>query len=358
MADTPRTSGSAPALAFRSTTFSVIERDGQPWLRAAEIAQALGYAREDAISRVYERNAAEFTPQMTETVKLTVSRNGGDLTNETRIFSLRGAHLIGMFARTELAAEFRRWVLDVLEQHTQALPQQATDTLLPSEQQTLSEIVHRKAATAGAALEGKALAEIWSRLHNKFRVARYSQLPRHQLADAICYVTGMELRSVPAAPPPQAAEQLNAHDMGRIANLVWMIGNWFGQHTAWTQAIWFALRRATGVPAPQRFTVQHLPTLAAELQRCWVMAEALRDAQREAQAVVLKRIIRRGEQAEPLLIELRAQLLEAAQTEREHFTGVLADWHERELAKLTAREPLLAWHSAWDVGREPGSAGG
>lgn len=160
-----------------------------------------------------------------------------------------------------------------------------------------------------------------------------------------------------ATTPPQAAEQLNAHDMGRITNIVWQIGNRFGQHTAWTQAIWFALRRATGVPAPQRFTVQHLPTLAAELRRCWVMGEALSDAQREAQAVVLKRIIRRGEQAEPLLIELRAQLLDAAQTEREHFTGVLADWHESELAKLTASEPLLAWNSAWDVGREPVSAG-
>jgi hypothetical protein len=32
-----------------------------------------------------------------------------------RIFSLRGAHLLGMFARTARAAEFRRWVLDILE---------------------------------------------------------------------------------------------------------------------------------------------------------------------------------------------------------------------------------------------------
>lgn len=32
-----------------------------------------------------------------------------------RVFSLRGAHLIGMFARTPKAKEFRRWVLDVLD---------------------------------------------------------------------------------------------------------------------------------------------------------------------------------------------------------------------------------------------------
>ncbi|MNQ82204.1 hypothetical protein D3C85_972510 [compost metagenome] len=49
---------------------------------------------------------------MTETVKLTVS---GNLQKEVRIFSLRGAHLLAMFARTEVAKEFRRWVLDVLD---------------------------------------------------------------------------------------------------------------------------------------------------------------------------------------------------------------------------------------------------
>jgi prophage antirepressor-like protein len=33
----------------------------------------------------------------------------------TRVFSLLGAHLIAMFARTSVAKEFRQWVLDILE---------------------------------------------------------------------------------------------------------------------------------------------------------------------------------------------------------------------------------------------------
>ena len=32
-----------------------------------------------------------------------------------RIFSLRGCHLLAMFARTPIAKQFRRWVLDVLD---------------------------------------------------------------------------------------------------------------------------------------------------------------------------------------------------------------------------------------------------
>lgn len=100
------------ALAFQNTHFSVVDRNGQPWLRSGEIAKALGYSDASAINRIYARNSDEFTDAMTGSVKLTDPN--GDL-QETRIFSLRGAHLIAMFARTPVAKEFRSWVLDVLD---------------------------------------------------------------------------------------------------------------------------------------------------------------------------------------------------------------------------------------------------
>lgn len=116
-----------PALVFDDTVFSVVDRDGQPWLRGPEIANALGYERADAVARIHKRNADEFTQDMTDTVNLTVS---GNLQSSTRIFSLRGAYLLGMFASTPPAKRFRRWVLDVLEgkaqptRAAQAAPQQ------------------------------------------------------------------------------------------------------------------------------------------------------------------------------------------------------------------------------------------
>ncbi|MFT4243540.1 MAG: BRO family protein [Acidovorax sp.] len=112
-------------LVFDDTVFTVVDRDGQPWLRAPEIATALGYAREDAVSGIYRRNADEFSAEMSQTVNLTVSQNGGQLQRETRIFSLRGAYLLGMFASTPPAKRFRRWVLDVLEGKAQAQAQPA-----------------------------------------------------------------------------------------------------------------------------------------------------------------------------------------------------------------------------------------
>lgn len=109
---TKQTKG-APALVFQSTQLDIIARDGQQWLRSPQIGDALGYAKAGRISidKLYQKHAAEFTGSMTALVKL---RTKGGM-QEVRIFSLRGAHLLGMFARTEKAAEFRRWVLDILE---------------------------------------------------------------------------------------------------------------------------------------------------------------------------------------------------------------------------------------------------
>ena len=103
------------SISFHNTHFTIIPHNGQPWLTAPQIAQALGYANDDAVSRIYRRNADEFTSSMTTTVKLTVVRKTGAVQMDVRIFSLRGAHLIAMFSRTAVAKEFRRWVLDVLD---------------------------------------------------------------------------------------------------------------------------------------------------------------------------------------------------------------------------------------------------
>lgn len=108
------------SVAFGDTTLTLIDQSGVPHLTGRELARALGYADASAIQRLYSRNAAEFTADMTLTVKMTV--RGQVAPTDTRIFSPRGCHLIAMFARTERAAAFRRWVLDVLEGIGQTAP--------------------------------------------------------------------------------------------------------------------------------------------------------------------------------------------------------------------------------------------
>lgn len=105
-------------LSFHNTNFAYMEMRGQVWLTAAEVGQALEYADDKAVQRIYSRHADEFTAQMTGVVKLTTPSGK----QESRVFSLRGAHLVAMFARTPKAKEFRRWVLDILDREVAHSP--------------------------------------------------------------------------------------------------------------------------------------------------------------------------------------------------------------------------------------------
>lgn len=108
-------------LMFQDHSIRLIERDGKQWASAADIARALGYANADKVTRLFDRHRVEFTASMTRIVETPTLGVPGNLTTRSRVFSLRGAHLIAMFSRTAKAQEFRRWVLDVIEQH-QAAP--------------------------------------------------------------------------------------------------------------------------------------------------------------------------------------------------------------------------------------------
>ena len=112
-------------LTFHNTNFSYMEMAGQIWLTASEVGEALGYSDDKAIHRLYRKHADEFTVNMTGVVKVTTP--GG--VQDSRVFSLRGAHLMGMFSRTTVAKEFRRWVLDILDREVQHSPiaKQLTD---------------------------------------------------------------------------------------------------------------------------------------------------------------------------------------------------------------------------------------
>ncbi|HHA1340275.1 TPA: Bro-N domain-containing protein [Enterobacter bugandensis] len=108
-------------LTFRSHTFTPAIRDNKFWLTSSQIAEALEYSSTKSITNLYNQNEEEFTSEMTQ---VTESVTSGNYRKKVRIFSLRGAHLIAMFARTPVAKEFRRWVLDVLDKEVlEATPQ-------------------------------------------------------------------------------------------------------------------------------------------------------------------------------------------------------------------------------------------
>lgn len=110
-------------LTFQNFTFNPVTENGQVWLTSAELAKAIGYKKTDAISQLYSRNADEFTNAMTTTLKMSVVRKTGTVDMVVRLFSLRGAHLIAMFASTPVAKQFRKWVLDILDREVAVSPE-------------------------------------------------------------------------------------------------------------------------------------------------------------------------------------------------------------------------------------------
>ena len=90
------------ALVFQSATLNPVrQNDGQIWVTASDLSKALDYKQSDATTKIFNRNADEFDHTMTQVVESPRTPNLG-----VRIFSLRGAHLIAMFATLQTLQSF------------------------------------------------------------------------------------------------------------------------------------------------------------------------------------------------------------------------------------------------------------
>lgn len=102
-------------LTFKSHTLTPVIINNLPYLGVSQIGTALQYANPTRLIKIFLSHADEFTPDMS--FLTTIDTNGGK--QQVRVFSLRGCHLLAMFSKTPVAKEFRRWVLDLIEQHNQ-----------------------------------------------------------------------------------------------------------------------------------------------------------------------------------------------------------------------------------------------
>ena len=109
-------------LTFNGHQFIEVDHGGQPCITLSEVAQVL-YGKgapqsatpfDSRVRDLYRRHADEFSESMTAIVKLHTAGGAQDV----RVFSVRGCHMLAMFARTPVAKEFRKWALDVIEQRT------------------------------------------------------------------------------------------------------------------------------------------------------------------------------------------------------------------------------------------------
>lgn len=98
-------------LHYHQHDLDAVEMGGQMWLRVPQLVGPLGLASTSGIDMIYARNRDEFTNDETRLVMLPTATGE----QAVRVFSLRGARLLALLARTPAAKAFRRWILDLLE---------------------------------------------------------------------------------------------------------------------------------------------------------------------------------------------------------------------------------------------------
>ncbi len=134
-------------VSFNNNSISVIDYKHEKWLTSFDIAKALDYEKTKSITNLYNKHKDEFE----ENISLVIDSMTSGKKVKTRIFNREGAWLIGMFARTPKAAEFRKWVLKVLgsvadsskvgtevavREHTRSLPAGKKEIVLSEKAKT------------------------------------------------------------------------------------------------------------------------------------------------------------------------------------------------------------------------------
>ncbi len=224
------------ALTFQATQFDIIDRNCQPWLRLLQIGGALGYSKPDLIGKIYQKYSDEFTDTMTALVEL--DTEGGK--QQVRIFSLRGCHLLAMLSRTKIAKEFRKWVLDILDNQLSSNPVQLepkTKKALPNglsleQQDCIKALVRQRVTELPKDKQGGAAVKCWSSIKKKYGKTYKAVEPAH-FTDIVSLLGRLPLEGELVEKPKQEAITINLKFPDGIRTMTMQFETSEVQHGRW-----------------------------------------------------------------------------------------------------------------------------
>jgi phage anti-repressor protein len=223
---------------------------------------------------------------------------GGRPTQDFHI-TLGMAKELAMVERNEQGKAARKYFIEcerkLLESQGHLVPHNYIETVTPAEQQILQEIVEKKTAGYGD-LVGKARAEVWSRVHHKFRVAKYDQLARTQISDVIAYIMQMQIK---ITMPSQVISNSQYYELRNACNDA-MIG--------WCYSSEDAEKLMNGIRV--KFNVQSLANLPADkfdealafAKQAQNVARQCMDGIAELKNMLIKDVIMGGAPYTPVLV--------------------------------------------------------
>lgn len=142
----------------------------------------------------------------------------------------------------------------------------------------------------------------------------------------------------PQALAQTAPELFSANDMASLSRLIYLMTQGHTYEKAFVQAVYHRLRAVTGCPSPGRFHVGHIPLIASETRMIWPLLRALRDLQRKAEEMMVKRVLRNGENADKVLEEIAALLAKAEDERLGEANRLMGQWCEQEISQLIERK--------------------
>ncbi|EEJ5470885.1 hypothetical protein AU693_003918 [Salmonella enterica subsp. diarizonae] len=105
----------------------------------------------------------------------------------------------------------------------------------------------------------------------------------------------------------RSAEPLTPSDMKNLNHLVVLMTRQFARTGSWRLGVWHALRRATGVPSPEEFTVDDLPALTQECRRIIRITNEAGEMISRIERETVRRIVRHREDCDKVLAELQRE---------------------------------------------------
>lgn len=217
---------------FNDSEIRLIVRAGEPWFITADVARVLGYRDANNAGRVLDED---------EKGTHVVSTPGGE--QRVTIINESGLYALVLRSRKPEARKFAKWVTsEVLpairktgKYERPTNPAIDYDRISPAQAQDLKELVH---AVVDAKVQG--FGETWARLHRKFRVNSYLELPATRFEEARDYLLGkLPEQAQPSQPDTSrmqaafdAAAQAAAAVQKTVFNSVlagndeWKFGRW------------------------------------------------------------------------------------------------------------------------------------
>lgn len=138
---------------------------------------------------------------------------------------------------------------------------------------------------------------------------------------------------IPCLSKPQS-NQLSDKDWTNLKRLVWLCENNFKMQGSAGHAIWARLRAVTGVKSPQKFSREHLPILAVELERIFRMSELYGRVAQATERLIIRNVLKYGDD-EPMEFFL-AEMVEKATDYNQAKAERLPKFFDKELLELVA----------------------